>query len=140
MREWNTLWMEVVEDDVSHGAEAYVTSVHNMIIASINWVEAHPELSELTWNEKNKRDVMRRMGVEDSVDEDDVMLGGPWHTFFKPHEATKEWFDVMITATGHTPTIVMMEKAIACGVLIKRIGWEKFNIFMSGHPIDMKAN
>ena len=132
MREWNPLWIEVVEDDMI----SYAETVHNMIIASINWVEAHSELKELKWDEKNKRNILRSMGVSDNVDEDEVILMGYWHTFFRPNEETVEWFDVMITACDSIPTIHMMEKALICGVLLKRKGWDYFNIFMLGIPED----
>jgi hypothetical protein len=128
--QWNPLWTDVI-DAIN---PAYVASVRRMVMASINWLADHPQ-AVLEWREANQQALAMEAGLPEGAS---VVVIAPWEEIFKPKNAdAQDWFSVMSDACGEgdaTPTSFMMGKAMACGMLFKRDGWESFNQFMLERP------
>lgn len=137
---WNPLW----RDPESTDNAAYVASIRRMIIASINWLAAHPD-ADPKWREPNKRALARRAGISDDIPVEDIAFTGNWEDWFvATNDEARRWFDAIETACeaiggkDNAATSWMFGKAVACGLLFKRDGWEAFDQFMLGH--DGKPN
>lgn len=128
--EWNPLWTDVVDDD----NPAYRDAIRRMIMASINWFAAHPD-ADPTWQEPSEAAVRRAAGVSD---DETYVLTGAWEHIYKPtNPYATYWFRRVSDACGkgrNAPSAFMMSKAVACGLLFKRDGWEAFNRFMLERP------
>lgn len=142
MREWNPLWSDVEDDD---NAE-YLASIRRIIVASVNWVEAHPKFSP-EWRELSKRSVMRLAGIPDDVDENTINVAAAWEDIiYQPSNSfTREWFREMERACANgdpkgKPSSHMMGKGIAAGVLLLRNGWDEFDAFMLSEPSGKTAD
>lgn len=129
VREWNPLWRD--PEDPAH--PGYLAAIKRIIMASINWIEAHPNFKP-AFREPNKREVMRQAGVSDDMPEDSVAIAGPWEEWFQPMNAhTREWFRVMSDAGAGgkaAPTVIMLGKGVAAGLLLLSGGWDAFDKFM----------
>ncbi len=139
--EWNPLWHDV--EDISDAA--YTAALRRMIIASINWMDANPD-RDPKWREPDKRAIARRAGVPDHMPLDKIAISGNWEDLFFPtNAAARFWFQAIAGAceAGGGPEKAanawMFGKAVACGVLFKRDGWEAFDRFMS-EPDDEAAH
>lgn len=130
MREWNPLWLE--PDDVDNAG--YSASIRRMIMASVNWIEAHPNFRPNYRDET--RATLRAAGFPDTVATDRVAIVGNWEDVFKPADsATRAWFRAMDEACGDGGASArMMGKSIAAGCLLLRDGWDEFNAFMLSEP------
>ena len=136
MREWNPLWEDVVEVvDNSNTGVAYVMSVRRMILASISWIEKN-DSSDLQWQERDIRGLATSLGIPENVPIEQVAILGIWTDFFRPsNEVTQNWFDAITEACeqgnkDNTPSVHMMKKAIACGMMVSDEGFDAFNMFM----------
>lgn len=112
MREWDLTWRDVV-DPIS---QDYVNSMRRMVMASINWIENHPDaLPE--WRE------------EESTT---IMFSTDWENAYEAsNEDAAKWFRAITSAsTTGRPSSIMMGKAIAGALLLKQIGWQRFDQFM----------
>lgn len=129
MREWNPLWNDREDDD----NPAYLAAIRRIIVASINWIEAHPDFRPV-WREINKRAAMRAAGIPDDVPEANITIAGAWEDYFTPQTSyTRAWFRTMADAGGKGkdgPSARMMGKGIAAGALLIRNGWDEFDRFM----------
>lgn len=130
-REWNPLW----EDVVAPGNVDYTATVRRMIVASINWIEEHGA-DDLQWQERNIRAMLEAAGVPDDVPLEAIGIIAVWTEFFRPvNDITANWFKTMVEACeadgqGNTPSVYMMRKAIACGMMVSNEGFDNFNAFM----------
>jgi hypothetical protein len=135
MREWNPLWHDP-EDDTN--AE-YLAAIRRIMIASINWIEAHPNVKP-QWRERSKRSLMRQAGIPDDVDENTINIAAAWEDIYQPANSfTRNWFREMdrACADGNPKggaSSQMMGKGIAAGALLLRIGWDEFDQFMLSEP------
>lgn len=131
MRTWNPLWCEPEDDDNAD----YVAAIRRIIIASLNWIEAHPNVTP-QWRERTKRSVMRQAGIPDAVAEDTVQIAAAWEDVYQPRNSvTRDWFRAMEQACAKgdpkgKPSSHMMGKGVAAGALLLRLGWDEFNAFM----------
>lgn len=140
IREWNQLWTDVVDN----GDPTFTSAVHNMIMASINWIEAHPN-ADLQWQERDVEALLEALGLPPDIDQSMVMVMGDWREFLRStNDESEEWFRSMVTACVDSdyeePSLHMMQKAMACGLLVERDGWDAFDIFMSTPPDDATIN
>lgn len=134
--EWNPLWPDPEDND---NAE-YLDSIKRMIVASINWMEANPD-RDPQWREPDKRALARKAGVPDDMPIDKIAFVGNWEDFFVPRDtAARYWFQAIEAACmakggkENAPSALMFGKAVACGILFRREGWEHFNRFMLETP------
>lgn len=130
--EWNPLW----HDPEDNANAEYLASIRRMIIASINWMDANPDRNP-EWREPDKRMLARRAGIPDHIPVDKIAFTGNWEDFFVPRDAAARlWFQAMVDACEakggkrNAPSAWMFTKAVACGLLFKREGWDGFNKFM----------
>lgn len=130
--EWNPLWPDVVDDF----APSYVGAVRRMVIASINWIDQHPDAVP-EWSEPDKQALARMVGVPPGVAISDVAFICAWEDMYTPKNAhARHWFRAMADACGtgkNAPSNVMMSKAVYCGLLFKKVGWNEFNTYMLEH-------
>ena len=107
MREWNPNWQDISPNQV--------TSMRNMVVASINWIENHSE-ARPEWQES----------------ETGLWFKADWETVYRAtNEDAHKWFRVIIAASGtERPSGIMMSKAIGCALMLKQVGWEVFDRFM----------
>jgi hypothetical protein len=135
MREWNPLW----HDPEGDANAEYLAAIKRLMIASVNWVEAHPNFKP-QYRERDKRDLMRQAGIPDDVDESTVAIGAAWEDVYQPSNSfTRDWFRAMERACSNGdpkggPSSHMMGKGIAAGLLVARNGWDEFNQFMLSEP------
>lgn len=134
--EWNPLWHDV---EIIENAE-YIASIRRMIVASINWMADNPD-RDPKWRESDKRSLARRAGVPDDVPLDKIAITGNWEDHFIPIDAAARfWFQAIADACeakggkNNAASSWMFGKAVACGLLYRREGWEKFNAFMLESP------
>lgn len=130
--EWNALWTEPA-DDIS---PEYVASIHRMIIASINWIADNPD-ADPAWTEPDRRRLAKAAGIPDHIPIYSIAFTGNWEDFFIPKDrAAASWFNAIseacegIGGPENAPSAFMFTKAVGCGLLLKKIGWEEFNRFM----------
>jgi len=128
--EWNPLWTDVIEGI----NPAYADAVRRMVMASINWLAEHPQANP-EWREPNQAELAKRAGVPEGVS---FVVTGAWEDIYQPSNSqARHWFRAISDACGHgsnSPSSFMMSKALACGMLFKRDGWEAFNRFMLERP------
>jgi hypothetical protein len=130
--EWNPLWRDPEQDA---NAE-YLDSIKRMIVASVNWMAANPD-RDPQWREIDKRTLARRAGVPDDRPIEDIAIIRAWEDVFVPRDtAARYWFQAIADACEakggkrNAPSAWMFGKAVACGILFRREGWEGFNRFM----------
>lgn len=130
--EWNPLWHDVESVDNA----AYIASIRRMIVASINWMADNPD-RDPKWREPDKRSLARRAGVADDVPLDKIAITGNWEDHFIPIDAAARfWFQAISDACeakggkDNAASAWMFGKAVACGLLFRREGWEGFDRFM----------
>lgn len=130
--EWNPLWSDVV-DDIN---PVYLDRVRRMVMASINWLDEHPD-AKPEWRELSKEQLARSAGVPEGTDLSTIAIVGAWEDFYEPKNSyARHWFRAISDACGKgdaSPSVLMMGKAIACGMLFKKNGWDEFNTFMLEH-------
>ncbi len=130
--EWNPLW-----HDVEDGSNAeYIASIRRMIVASINWLAEHPDRSP-QWKERDRRTIARAAGVPDDVPLNKIAITGNWEDFYSPTDAAARfWFQAISDACEakggkeNAASAWMFGKAVYCGLLFRREGWDGFNRFM----------
>lgn len=134
--DWNPLWHDPEDND---NAE-YLASIRRMIMASINWLAANPDRDPL-WREPDKRALAREAGIPDHMPIDQIRFIGNWEDFFIPQDtAARFWFQAIADACEavggkkNAASAWMFGKAVACGLLFKREGWEGFNRVMLETP------
>jgi hypothetical protein len=130
--EWNPLWHDV--ENVPNAE--YIASIRRMILASINWMAANPG-RDPKWRERDRRALARAAGVPDDVPLDKIAITGNWEDFFSPTDAAARfWFRAIADACEakggkeNPASAWMFGKAVACGLLFRREGWDGFNRFM----------
>jgi hypothetical protein len=64
MRTWNPLWGDLWEGGQASIAAGYADAIKRSVLASINWIEAHPG-AKLEWRERDMREIMEQAGLPD---------------------------------------------------------------------------
>lgn len=128
--EWNPLWTDVVDND----NPAYRDAIRRMIVASLNWLAAHPNASP-TWREPSQASVARAAGLPEGTP---ITVTGAWEDVYTPTNSyARHWLRAIADAGGKgrdAPSAYMMSKAVAAGMLFKSGGWDEFNQFMLEEP------
>lgn len=126
--EWQSHWQDPVESDAP---DEYKQQVRRMIMASIDWLAAHPA-AEAKWRELDLKALVRDQGLGP-----DVEIIAVWSDVFQPLNAhARHWFRAIVQAGSQgkpdlEPTSRMMTKAVYCGQLFKSTGWAEFDRFMT---------
>jgi hypothetical protein len=132
---WNPLWTDPI-DDIN---AAYVSAVRRMIVASINWMADHSGEVSPKWREPSAASLARRAGVPVGTS---IVIAAAWEDVYRPRNPqARDWFRAISDACGKgesAPSAYMMSKAIGCGILFKRLGWDAFDRFMLENPSDTK--
>lgn len=143
-RTWNPLWTDIEDSEAN---PTYNDRLRRMVIASINWSETHPN-SVAKWRELDKEKLLGDK-LPPGVSIDQVQIVADWDVVYHAeNEAAEEWFSAIVEACVEgeeypedaAPTALMFTKAIACGIMMKRSGWDGFNQFMISPRDDETAH
>lgn len=129
---WDPLWRAPEDAD---NAE-YVGAIRAMIMASVNWMADHPT-SDPQWQEVDRRAMAMDAGAPDTIrDADIVLIMDRDRVYRAVSKDAEEWFARIDAAcqarTGDQPSAHMFSKALAAGILFRKVGWDEFAAFMLG--------
>jgi hypothetical protein len=134
-REWNPMWNGALDD--TDPVSRYNDQLKRMVVASIDWVEDHPT-AILAWKERDIRSIMQQVGIPDDISPEQVQIIAPWDFHLRAdNQATDEWFRFIIERglnggpKEEEPTVRMMQKAMAFGMLVMKEGWDAMNTWVS---------
>lgn len=139
---WNPLW----HDPEGPENAAYLATIKRMMMASVNWMAAHPGVVP-EWQEPDRRRLARAVGIPDEIPLEEIAFTGNWERFYRPTEPLSDsWFKAIVDAAReiggeeNDPSAWMFGKAIAAGTVFHRAGWEGFNATMLQRDEDEKPH
>ena len=90
MREWNPAWMTPsLYEEPSKGEDEQVRVTKLMIMASVNWVESHPDANP-EWQAISEKRILRDMGAPPGAK---AMIIAQWPEYIRPvSDDAKAWF------------------------------------------------